>query len=42
MKSAFKKRKMYEALLENVPMLQTLEVNIVNVKVAPGSAPNTK
>lgn len=26
LKSAFKKRKMYEALLENVPMLRTLEV----------------
>lgn len=30
LKSAFKKRKMYEHLLDNVPMLKTLQVKILN------------
>lgn len=29
LKSAFKKRKMYETLLDNVPMLKALQVNFI-------------
>lgn len=29
LKRAFKKRKMYEALIDNVPMLKALQVNIL-------------
>lgn len=31
LKSAFRKRKMYEALIENVPMLKALQVSLLSV-----------
>ena len=36
LKNAFNKRKMYEALLESVPMLNTLDVRVLRVSSAGG------